>query len=83
MMQFRGHDKWFRQPVWDTRTVTEPAETPFPFEDVFEENAIYRMSLMNIRLRCSAVQVRVKAKTFRTQANLVSVELEVQPKEYL
>lgn len=83
MMQFRGHDKWFRQPVWDTRTVTEPPETPFPFEDVFEENAIYRMSLMNLRLRCSAVQVRVKAKTFRTQANLVSVELEVQPKEYL
>lgn len=83
MMQFRGHDKWFREPVWDTRTVEEPPETPYPFEDVFEENAIYRMSLMNMRLRCSAVQVRVKAKTFRTQANLVSVELEVQPKDYL
>lgn len=83
MTQFRGHDKWFRQPVWDTITVEEPAETPFPIEDIFEENAIYRMSLTNIRLTCSAVQVRARVKTFRSQANLVSVELEVAPKQYL
>jgi hypothetical protein len=83
MTQFRGHDSWYRQPVWDTITVTEAPETPFPFEDVYEENAIYRMSLMDLRLRCSAIQVRVKAKTFRSQCNLVSVELEVQPKNYL
>ena len=83
MTQFRGHDKWFRQPVWDTITVDEPAETPFPVEDVFEENAIYRMSLTNLRLACSAVQVRARVKTFRSQANLVSVELEVAPKQYL
>lgn len=83
MTQFRGHDKWFRQPVWDTITVDEPAETPFPVEDVFEENAIYRMSLTNLRLTCSAVQVRTRVKTFRSQANLVSVELEVAPKQYL
>jgi len=83
MTQFRGHDKWFRQPVWDTITVEEPAETPFPVEDVFEENAIYRMSLTNLRLTCSAVQVRTRVKTFRSQANLVSVELEVAPKQYL
>ena len=83
MTQFRGHDRWFRQPVWDTITVDEPAETPFPVEDVFEENAIYRMSLTNLRLDCSAVQVRARVKTFRSQANLVSVELEVAPKQYL
>jgi hypothetical protein len=83
MTQFRGHDKWFRQPVWDTITVEEPAETPFPIEDVYEENAIYRMSLTNLRLACSAVQVRARVKTFRSQANLVSVELEVAPKQYL
>lgn len=83
MTQFRGHDKWYRQPVWDTITVTEPPETPFPFEDVFEENAIYRMSLTNIRLRCSAVQVRAKTKTFRSQGNLVAIQLEVQPKSFL
>ena len=83
MTQFRGHDKYYRQPVWDTITVQEPAETPFPFEDVFEENAIYQMSLTNIRLQCSAVQVRAKTKTFRNQANLVSIALEVQPHQFL
>ena len=83
MTQSRGHDKWYRQPVWDTITVKEPVEAPFPFEDVYEENAIYRMSIMDLRLRCSAVQVRVKAKTFRSQCNLASIELEVQPKQML
>jgi hypothetical protein len=83
MTQFRGHDSWYRQPVWDTITVLEPSETPFPFEDVFEENAVYRMSITNIRVRCSAVQIRVKTKTFRSQANLVSIVLEVQPVQYL
>lgn len=83
MTQFRGHDKWYRQPVWDTITVTEPVETPFPFEDAFEENAVFRMSIMDLRLRCSAVQLRAMTKTFRNQANLVSVELEVQIKNYL
>lgn len=83
MTQFRGHDKYYRQPVWDTITVQEPAETPFPFEDVFEENAIYQMSLTNIRLQCSAVQVRAKTKTFRNQANLVSIALEIQPHQFL
>ena len=81
--QKRGGDKWYRQPVWDTITVQEKPETPFPFEDVFEENAVFRMSLTNLRLRCSAVQVRVKTKTFRNQANLVSVVVEVQPRQYI
>lgn len=83
MTQTRGKDTWYRQPVWDTITIQEPPETAFPFEDVFEENAIYRMSITNLRIRCSAVQVRVKTKTFRNQANLVSIELEIQPKNYL
>lgn len=81
--QERGKDTWYRQPVWDTVTVSEEPETPFPYEDVFEENSIYRMSITNLRIRCSAVQVRLKTKTFRSQANLVSVEVEVQPKQYL
>lgn len=82
LTQERGKDTWYRQPVWDTITVQEPAETPFPFEDVFEENAIYRMSITNLRIQCSAVQVRVKTKTFRSQGNLVSVVVEVAPRQY-
>lgn len=83
MTQFRGHDKWFRLPVWDTITVDEPVETPFPFEDAFEENAIFRLSLTNLRLTCSSIQIRMRTKTFRTQANLVSILVEAQPKQYL
>jgi hypothetical protein len=82
MTQFRGHDNYWRQPVWDTITVKEPVESPFPFEDAFEENAIYRMDIMDIRVRCSSVQARVKTKTFRVQADLVSVEFEVSPRQY-
>lgn len=83
MTQFRGHDVYWRQPVWDTITVKEPVETPFPFEDTFEENAIYRMDVLDIRIRASAVQARIKTKTFRKQADLVSVEFEVSPKQFL
>lgn len=83
MTQYRVKDNWYRLPVWDTITVVEPPETPFPFEDAFEENAIFRLSLTNLRIMCSAIQVRMKTKTFRTQANLVSILVEAQPKQYL
>lgn len=82
LTQYRGKDRWYRQPAWDTITETEPVETPFPFEDVFEENAIFRMSLIGQRIACSSAQMRVKTKTFRSQGNLVSVEVEVQPRQY-
>lgn len=81
--QYRGVDHVFRQPAWDTLVVKEPAETPFPVEDVFERDAVYRFSIMNLRIQCESVQVRMKTKTFRNQANLMSVLVEVQPKQYL
>lgn len=83
MTQFRGHDKYWRLPAWDTITVTEPIETPFPFEDETEENAVFRINLSNIRIRCSAIQAKIKAKTFRNQASLISIEFEVNPREFL
>ena len=82
MTQFRGHDVYWRQPVWDTITVKEPSETPFPFEDIYEENAIFRLDIMDIRIRATAIQARIMTKTFRNQANLVSVEFEVSPRQY-
>lgn len=82
MTQFRGHDKYWRLPAWDTITVTEPVETPFPFEDEFEEDAVFRLNLSNIRIRCSSIQAKIKTKTFRVQADLISVEFEVNPREY-
>ena len=81
--QARTQDSWYRQPCWDTLAVREPVETPFPIEDVFEKDAVYRLSLMNLRLQCESVQVKVQTKTFRAQADLLSVLVECQPKNYL
>lgn len=79
----RGKDLVFRHPVWKTNEIEEPQETPFPTEDVYEKNSIYRMSIMDLRLQCESVQIRSKAETFRSQANLVSVLVEVQVHQYL
>ena len=81
--QTRTQDSWYRQPCWDTLAVREPVETPFPIEDVFEKDAVYRLSLMNLRLQCESVQVKVQTKTFRAQADLLSVLVEVAPRQYL
>lgn len=79
----RGDDRVYRQPVWATKTITEPPETAFPVEDVTEEKSIYRFSIMDLRIKCESVQVKVKTKTFRSQASLMSVLVEVQPWQYL
>lgn len=81
--QLRTKDNWYRQPSWDTTTVVEPPETPFPIEDVFEKDSVYRLSIMGLRIECESVQVRAQAKTFRDQANLLSVEVEVAPRNFL
>lgn len=80
--QHRGSEPWYRIPCWDTITDSEPSEYPFPYEDVYEENAVSRLAVSNLRIRCTAIQERVKCKTFRQQANLVSVEFEVYPRMY-
>lgn len=83
LTQYRGNDRVYRQPCWDTLVVEESPERPFPIEDVFERDAVYRLSIMNLRIECESVQVRIKTKTFRNQANLLSILVEVQPKQYL
>ena len=83
LVQRRGKDNIFRQPSWDTIVDKEPVETAFPIEDVFERDAVYRLSIVGLRIECESVQVRMKTRTFRNQANLLSVLVEVQPREYL
>ena len=80
--QMRGVDHVYRQPSWDTLVEKELPETAFPIEDVFERDAVYRLSIMNLRIQCESVQVRIKTKTFRNQANLLSTLVEVQPRQY-
>lgn len=79
----RGKDIVYRQPVWATRIEQEPPETAFPVEDITEEKSVYRFSVMDLRIRCESIQVKMKAKTFRNQASLMSVLVECQPKNYL
>ena len=81
--QHRGHDNFYRLPCWDTIVDKEPVEYPFPFEDVFETDSVFRLSITNLRMQAESVQVRVKTKTFRNQANLLSVLIENQPHNYL
>ena len=79
----RGNDIVYRQPVWETKMASEPPEVAFPAEDITEESSVYRFSLMDLRIKCESVQVKVKAKTFRAQASLMSVLVEVQPWQML
>ena len=81
--QFRAHDIWYRQPCWATLPVVEPVETPFPIEDEYDKSAVYRLSIMNLRIQCESIQVKVQAKTFRSQASLLSTLVEVAPRNYL
>lgn len=81
--QHRGKDNTYRQPSWDTIIDKEPVETPFPVEDVFEQDSVYRMSITNLHMQAESVQVRVKTKTFRNQGNLLSVLVETQPHQYI
>ena len=82
LTQYRGNDVWWRKPIWDTIRVDEPVEAPFAFEDIYEEDAIFRLDMTHLRVRCSSIQVRTMVKTFRTQASLISVLLEVQARQY-
>ena len=81
--QERGRDIVYRQPLWRNKIITEPPETAFPVQDVYGEDATYRLSIMDLRLERESVQVKVKAKTMRNQASLLSVLIEVQPRQYL
>lgn len=81
--QYRAFDAWYRQPCWDTLRVREKVERPFSYEDEYERSAVYRLSIMDLRIECESVQVKVMSKTFRAQSSLLSVLVEVAPRTYL
>ena len=82
LRQTRGRDIWYRMPTYDTLIADEPVETPFPHQDIIEENAVFRFTLSHLRVRCSAIQEKVKCKTFRSQASLISTQIEIQIRPY-
>ena len=81
--QERGQDIVYREPVWKNKIVSEPPETAFPAQDPYEEAAVYRLSIMDLRLERESIQVKVKAKSFRSQCSLLSVLIEASIKQYL
>lgn len=80
LTQYRGVDVWYRKPCWATIEVEEPTETPFYTNDIYEEDAVARLTISQLRIQGSSVQVKVQCKTFRAQASLISVLLEAQPR---
>lgn len=82
LRQERGKDVWYRFPNWDTITTRDQVEEPFFTEDIYEENAVSRMDITNIRIRCTSFQVKIRVKTFRAQCNLISTGIEVGPTLY-
>ena len=59
----------------------EPVETPFPIEDVFEKDAVYRLSLMNLRLQCESVQVQGANKDLQGASRLTLSPCRMSTKE--
>lgn len=82
LTQERGNDAWYRFPCWDTLTVEQTPEDPFPYQDTYEEKAVALLTISNIRIRAISIQEKIKCKTFRAQANLVSTLFETRVRQY-
>lgn len=78
----RGVHAWYRLPTWATQQIESQPEDPFATEDIYEQYATSLLALPNLTARVISVQVRVMAKTFRSQANYISLLLEGQARQY-
>lgn len=81
--QTRGREDWYRFPCWDTVQYQESPENPFPVQDVYESNSVSLLSINNLRIKAISVQEKVKCKTFRDMASLVSILIEAYPEPYI
>ena len=80
--QARGNDVWYRMPCWATKKVEQPTETPFPNQDIYEENSTALLTLPELNAQAISVQEKIKCKTFRNQANLISTLFECGVRAY-
>lgn len=80
--QTLGDDFWYRMPCWATKVVDQPVETPFPQQDIYETSATALITLPNLNIRAVSVQEKIKCRTMRSQANLVSTLLETGIRAY-
>lgn len=82
LTQYRNKEDWYRIPCWDTLTYEAPIETPFPFVDQYEEDSTIRLTLSHLRIKGNAFQEKIKCKTFRRQANLISTMFEAAVRQF-
>ena len=80
--QTRGNEDWFLLPSWATEVVEDDVLQPFSDQDVYEDRSTIRLTISNIRIECSSIQEKIRTKTFREQANLISTMFEVQPVDF-
>lgn len=78
----RGVAAWYRLPTWATKQIHAELEDPFYQEDIFEQYATSMLTLPNLNMRTLSVQFRVKTKTFRSQANYISLLIEGAPRAF-
>lgn len=80
--QHRGKTITYRIPSWDTIEDKVAVEEPFATVTAYSEKAIDLLTLPNLNARAISTQVKTRCKTFRSQANLVSVLLESRIRQY-
>lgn len=80
--QTRGKTITYRMPSWDTLEAESNVEDPFNTETVFSEKAVDLLTIPNLFARAVSAQVKARCKTFRAQANLISVIQEARTRQY-
>lgn len=80
--QTRGKTITYRMPSWDTEEVETQVEDPFDTQTVYSEKAVDLLTIPNISPRAVSTQIKVRCKTMRAQANLISILLEARARQY-
>lgn len=71
----------YRIPVWDTLKEETNFEDLFTEEDIYNSKSISLSAIGPLKVQCISTQVKIKCKTYRQQASLVSIMLEAQPRQ--
>lgn len=80
--QHRGKTLTYRFPVWDTVQDDVPVESAFNENDVYTEDSLSNLAIGLMKKQAMAIRIKVKCRTFRAQASLVSEMIEVQAHQY-
>lgn len=82
LKQMRGNTVTYRLPSWDTLEAEHSPEDIFTTETVFSEKAVDLLTIPNVWNRAVSVQIKTRCKTYRSQANLISIIMESRVRNY-